>query len=165
MCSMFYRKGTSLMSLLWQESLCKLHCNISFISIHLLKELGRFVDDFADQLLLIYAVSHLLQTKNQTSITWVLLHWRIWQGNADCSFFFLYWWWWSYWNCSRIEDLYLNCSLFIFSQIATAFGPCGNNRDYLFLLEKAMFDIGEQPFYTPTEQIIKITMNPIKDTY
>ncbi|KAL0407896.1 UNVERIFIED_CONTAM: Gamma-glutamylcyclotransferase 2-2 [Sesamum radiatum] len=27
-------------------------------------------------------------------------------------------------------------------QIATAFGPCGNNRDYLFLLEKAMFDIG-----------------------
>ncbi|KAL0327648.1 UNVERIFIED_CONTAM: Gamma-glutamylcyclotransferase 2-1 [Sesamum angustifolium] len=26
-------------------------------------------------------------------------------------------------------------------QIATAFGPCGNNRDYLFLLEKAMFDI------------------------
>lgn len=87
MCSMFYRKGTSLMSLLWQESLCKLNCNISFISIHFLKELGRFVDDFADQLLLIYAVSHLLQTKNQTSITWVLLHWRIWQGNADCSFF------------------------------------------------------------------------------
>lgn len=80
-------------------------------------------------------------------------------------FFFLYWWWWSYWNCSRIEDLYLNCSLFIFSQIATAFGPCGNNRDYLFLLEKAMFDIGEQYFYTPTEQIIKITMYPIKDTY
>ncbi|VVA14905.1 PREDICTED: gamma-glutamylcyclotransferase [Prunus dulcis] len=31
-------------------------------------------------------------------------------------------------------------------QIATAFGPCGNNRDYLFLLEKAMFDIGEQSF-------------------
>lgn len=28
------------------------------------------------------------------------------------------------------------------TQIATAFGPCGNNRDYLFLLEKAMFDIG-----------------------
>ncbi|KAJ4848448.1 Gamma-glutamylcyclotransferase 2-2 [Turnera subulata] len=29
-------------------------------------------------------------------------------------------------------------------QIATAFGPCGNNRDYLFLLEKAMFDIGHE---------------------
>ncbi|KAL3745765.1 hypothetical protein ACJRO7_014823 [Eucalyptus globulus] len=28
-------------------------------------------------------------------------------------------------------------------QIATASGPCGNNRDYLFLLEKALFDIGE----------------------
>ncbi|WZY68470.1 hypothetical protein YC2023_000710 [Brassica napus] len=27
-------------------------------------------------------------------------------------------------------------------QIATANGPCGNNRDYLFLLEKAMHDIG-----------------------
>ncbi|KAB1204461.1 Cation transport regulator-like protein 2 [Morella rubra] len=27
-------------------------------------------------------------------------------------------------------------------QIATAVGPCGNNRDYLFLLEKAMSDIG-----------------------
>ncbi|KAJ8758580.1 hypothetical protein K2173_000301 [Erythroxylum novogranatense] len=29
-------------------------------------------------------------------------------------------------------------------QIATAFGPCGNNRDYLFLLEKAMYDIGHE---------------------
>ncbi|ONK82035.1 uncharacterized protein A4U43_C01F35460 [Asparagus officinalis] len=29
-------------------------------------------------------------------------------------------------------------------QIATAHGPCGNNRDYLFLLEKAMFDIGHE---------------------
>lgn len=28
-------------------------------------------------------------------------------------------------------------------QMATASGPCGNNRDYLFLLEKAMFNIGE----------------------
>ncbi|GAB2286423.1 Gamma-glutamylcyclotransferase 2-1 [Dionaea muscipula] len=27
-------------------------------------------------------------------------------------------------------------------QIATAVGPCGNNRDYLFLLEKALHDIG-----------------------
>ncbi|ANM71190.1 ChaC-like family protein [Arabidopsis thaliana] len=27
-------------------------------------------------------------------------------------------------------------------QIATASGPCGNNREYLFKLEKAMFDIG-----------------------
>ncbi|OAY76864.1 putative glutathione-specific gamma-glutamylcyclotransferase 2 [Ananas comosus] len=29
-------------------------------------------------------------------------------------------------------------------QIATATGPCGNNREYLFLLEKAMFDIGHE---------------------
>ncbi|XP_059662985.1 gamma-glutamylcyclotransferase 2-2 [Cornus florida] len=29
-------------------------------------------------------------------------------------------------------------------QIATAYGPCGNNRDYIFLLEKAMFDIGHE---------------------
>ncbi|KAG2699824.1 hypothetical protein I3843_07G205700 [Carya illinoinensis] len=29
-------------------------------------------------------------------------------------------------------------------QIATASGPCGNNRDYLFLLEKAMSDIGHE---------------------
>lgn len=28
-------------------------------------------------------------------------------------------------------------------QIATASGPCGNNKDYLFLLEKAMFHIGK----------------------
>lgn len=27
-------------------------------------------------------------------------------------------------------------------QIAVAAGPCGNNRDYLFKLEKALFDIG-----------------------
>ncbi|XP_075506060.1 gamma-glutamylcyclotransferase 2-1-like [Primulina tabacum] len=33
------------------------------------------------------------------------------------------------------------------TQIATAFGPCGNNRDYLFLLEKAMFDIGHEDEY------------------
>ncbi|KAG8381980.1 hypothetical protein BUALT_Bualt05G0028900 [Buddleja alternifolia] len=32
-------------------------------------------------------------------------------------------------------------------QIATAFGPCGNNRDYLFCLEKAMFDIGHEDDY------------------
>ncbi|KAF9660625.1 hypothetical protein SADUNF_SadunfUnG0008800 [Salix dunnii] len=29
-------------------------------------------------------------------------------------------------------------------QIATAHGPCGNNRDYLFLLEKAMSAIGHE---------------------
>ncbi|CAL9149182.1 gamma-glutamylcyclotransferase 2-1-like [Musa acuminata AAA Group] len=29
-------------------------------------------------------------------------------------------------------------------QIATASGPCGNNREYLFLLEKAMSDIGHE---------------------
>lgn len=32
----------------------------------------------------------------------------------------------------------------LFSQIATASGPCGNNRDYLFRLEKALFDIGHE---------------------
>ncbi|XP_042032356.1 gamma-glutamylcyclotransferase 2-2-like [Salvia splendens] len=32
-------------------------------------------------------------------------------------------------------------------QIATAYGPCGNNRDYLFLLEKAMFNIGHEDDY------------------
>ncbi|KAH6790950.1 ChaC-like family protein [Perilla frutescens var. frutescens] len=32
-------------------------------------------------------------------------------------------------------------------QIATAFGPCGNNRDYLFSLEKAMFEIGHEDEY------------------
>lgn len=31
----------------------------------------------------------------------------------------------------------------LFSQIAVAAGPCGNNRDYLFKLEKAMIDIGK----------------------
>lgn len=36
--------------------------------------------------------------------------------------------------------------VFFYRQIATAFGPCGNNREYLFRLEKAMFDIGEQSF-------------------
>lgn len=29
-------------------------------------------------------------------------------------------------------------------QIAVAAGPCGNNRDYLFKLEKALFDIGHE---------------------
>ncbi|KZV29459.1 cation transport regulator-like protein 2 [Dorcoceras hygrometricum] len=33
------------------------------------------------------------------------------------------------------------------TQIATAFGPCGNNRDYLFLLAKAMSDIGHEDEY------------------
>lgn len=32
-------------------------------------------------------------------------------------------------------------------QIATATGPCGNNRDYLFSMEKAMFDIGHEDDY------------------
>ncbi|KAG9133650.1 hypothetical protein Leryth_021647 [Lithospermum erythrorhizon] len=32
-------------------------------------------------------------------------------------------------------------------QIATAHGPCGNNREYLFSLEKAMFDIGHEEDY------------------
>lgn len=29
-------------------------------------------------------------------------------------------------------------------QIATAHGPCGNNREYLFKLEKALYDIGHE---------------------
>ncbi|KAJ4957662.1 hypothetical protein NE237_024773 [Protea cynaroides] len=32
-------------------------------------------------------------------------------------------------------------------QIATAVGPCGNNRNYLFNLEKALFDIGHEDDY------------------
>ncbi|KAL0393846.1 UNVERIFIED_CONTAM: Gamma-glutamylcyclotransferase 2-1 [Sesamum latifolium] len=32
-------------------------------------------------------------------------------------------------------------------QIATAIGPCGNNREYLFLLEKALFNIGHEDDY------------------
>ncbi|WOK94994.1 gamma-glutamylcyclotransferase 2-2 [Canna indica] len=32
-------------------------------------------------------------------------------------------------------------------QIATASGPCGNNREYLFSLEKAMSDIGHKDDY------------------
>lgn len=45
--------------------------------------------------------------------------------------------------------------IYFFSQIATAFGPCGNNRDYIFLLEKAMSDIGEFPFLTPKHKNIR----------
>ncbi|KAK2659732.1 hypothetical protein Ddye_006265 [Dipteronia dyeriana] len=32
-------------------------------------------------------------------------------------------------------------------QIATASGPCGNNREYLFKLEKALYDIGHEEDY------------------
>ncbi|KAK9699638.1 hypothetical protein RND81_08G186300 [Saponaria officinalis] len=32
-------------------------------------------------------------------------------------------------------------------QIATAFGPCGNNRDYIFSLEKAMREINHEDDY------------------
>lgn len=32
-------------------------------------------------------------------------------------------------------------------QIATAFGPCGNNREYIFKMEKALHDIGHQDKY------------------
>lgn len=39
-------------------------------------------------------------------------------------------------------------SSFFFRQIATASGPCGNNREYLFLLEKAMSDIGNHTLRT-----------------
>ncbi|CAH9094916.1 unnamed protein product, partial [Cuscuta europaea] len=32
-------------------------------------------------------------------------------------------------------------------QIATAFGPCGNNREYIFKMEKALHDIGHEDKY------------------
>nr|GMD08533.1 gamma-glutamylcyclotransferase 2-1-like [Ipomoea batatas] len=32
-------------------------------------------------------------------------------------------------------------------QIATAFGPCGNNREYIFKMEKALYDIGHEDDY------------------
>ncbi|XP_051151475.1 gamma-glutamylcyclotransferase 2-1-like [Andrographis paniculata] len=32
-------------------------------------------------------------------------------------------------------------------QIASAYGPCGNNRDYLFSMEKALFDLGHEDDY------------------
>ncbi|KAJ3679454.1 hypothetical protein LUZ60_017465 [Juncus effusus] len=35
-------------------------------------------------------------------------------------------------------------------QIATASGPCGNNREYLFSLEKALFNIGHEENYVIT---------------
>ncbi|XP_064954441.1 gamma-glutamylcyclotransferase 2-1-like isoform X1 [Musa acuminata AAA Group] len=38
-----------------------------------------------------------------------------------------------------LQDMARDCR-----QIATARGPCGNNRDYLFRLEKALFDIGHE---------------------
>ncbi|XP_057776655.1 gamma-glutamylcyclotransferase 2-2-like [Salvia miltiorrhiza] len=46
-------------------------------------------------------------------------------------------------------------------QIATAFGPCGNNRDYLFLLEKAMFDIGHEDDYVIelANEVRKVLLN------
>ncbi|PIN02595.1 putative cation transporter [Handroanthus impetiginosus] len=37
---------------------------------------------------------------------------------------------------ARLEDMA--------RQIATAFGPCGNNREYLFSLQKALVDIGHE---------------------
>lgn len=37
----------------------------------------------------------------------------------------------------------LECVSIAIRQIATAHGPCGNNRDYIFLLEKALFNIGK----------------------
>ncbi|CAI9094872.1 OLC1v1030695C1 [Oldenlandia corymbosa var. corymbosa] len=46
-------------------------------------------------------------------------------------------------------------------QIATAFGPCGNNRDYLFLLEKAMFDLGHEEDYIIelANEVRKVVLN------
>ena len=58
-----------------------------------------------------------------------------WEPLIFLSFRFIAWF--AYQNMLKIE---LNSWC---RQIATAFGPCGNNRDYLFLLEKAMHDIGK----------------------
>ncbi|OAY69480.1 gamma-glutamylcyclotransferase 2-2 [Ananas comosus] len=43
-------------------------------------------------------------------------------------------------------------------QIATAKGPCGNNRDYLFLLEKALRNIGHEDDYVTelAEEVRKV---------
>ncbi|CAK7354356.1 unnamed protein product [Dovyalis caffra] len=51
-------------------------------------------------------------------------------------------------------------------QIATAHGPCGNNRDYLFLLEKALCAIGHEEemvieLATEVRKVLGITGNGI----
>ena len=89
--------------------------------------------------MLLHTVSHLLQTKFQTSITWGLLHWRKWPGNILMLLLLPFY----PFDESFCFELYVTYGCYLFRQIATAVGPCGNNRDYLFLLEKAMFDMGE----------------------
>lgn len=44
--------------------------------------------------------------------------------------------------------MYSTYCVYSFRQIATANGPCGNNRDYLFLLEKAMHNLGTYIHYS-----------------
>lgn len=62
--------------------------------------------------------------------------------------------WNFHFSCTDIvflQSLYLWTVFNVFSitqlsrcrQIATASGPCGNNREYIFKLEKALFDIGK----------------------
>ncbi|CAA3008320.1 glutathione-specific gamma-glutamylcyclotransferase 2 [Olea europaea subsp. europaea] len=46
---------------------------------------------------------------------------------------------WYYLGPALVEDMA--------RQITTAFGPYGNNRDYIFLMEKALFDIGHEDDY------------------
>ena len=86
-----------------------------------------------------FSGSHPLQTKNQTSTTWGLLHWRKWPGNILMLLLLPFY----PFDESFCFELYVTYGCYLFRQIATAVGPCGNNRDYLFLLEKAMFDMGE----------------------
>ncbi|KAH0459267.1 hypothetical protein IEQ34_012081 [Dendrobium chrysotoxum] len=49
-------------------------------------------------------------------------------------------------------------------QIATANGPCGNNRDYLFYLEKAMLQIGhEDEYVTELANEVRRVLGVLKD--
>ncbi|XP_021729250.1 gamma-glutamylcyclotransferase 2-1-like [Chenopodium quinoa] len=54
-------------------------------------------------------------------------------------------------------------------QIATAIGPCGNNREYLFLLEKAMREIDHEDDYVielanEVRKVLDIVKGATKDT-
>lgn len=44
-------------------------------------------------------------------------------------------------------SIYFQLSISIFRQIATASGPCGNNREYIFKMEKALHDISHEDDY------------------
>lgn len=93
------------------------------------------------------ADSHPSQIKRSTSTIWVQLLWRKRQGESirRMSSFEL----WLFIlvllnDWLRWFRFFRSSSFFVcFRQIAIATGPCGNNRDYLFRLEKAMYNIGE----------------------